>query len=158
LYGPQEDDLHKESVNPICFTKTRRQLLVETEADMVKLPLLSLSDLKKQLTARGLSDSGDRAVLSNRYLRLRERDLKAVSKGGELSLFANEHIHKMFSKIKKSSAISTLVNQARGDEGSSVILWEMNRLLMDTHAGGTIHDNIEYRRFIQGTQYVYFFS
>jgi hypothetical protein len=38
----------------------------------------------------------------------------------------------------------------RGEEGSSITLWEMNKLLLDTDTGGTIHDNIEYRRFLQG--------
>ena len=53
------------------------------------LPYLTLPPISYLYLPTGMSDAGDRSACQNRFTKLRERDLEAVTAGNDLSFFGN---------------------------------------------------------------------
>ena len=87
MYGPQEDEIGEEGMNPLRFAKTVRQKQTIINTDLKMARDLGFTKLKDMLRARGMSDAGDRAACQARFTKLRERDLEAVTSGNDLSFF-----------------------------------------------------------------------
>ena len=153
---------HRTALAP--FHTPQRQTAIKKDMEVVQD--LGYSKIKELLRARGLTDAGDRAECLRRYLKLRERDLDAITSGSDLSYFGKELVGRVFSMVKnaapkivnyirtqapddplqaKKLAIAKMKGEAlpppdtdmiHAENADSFLLWDMNRLLTGTEAWG----------------------
>lgn len=133
LYGPQEEELGEDGMNPLRFAKVCRQRKKAAEEAINNAPNLSVDQLRQHLTVHGLSDRGIKADLVDRVQRLFRRQLELIGVG-EISAFGAEMVKLIFTRYDNDA-----------DGGLSP--FEYNNLLFDV-GSETIHDVQEFRRIM----------
>lgn len=143
LFGPQEEELGEDLMNPLKFAKemrTRRNKLTELAQTAANM---SRAELVQQCRRLGMKDSGTVAELMKRVQEgcSAEADLTGY---GELSKFGEAMIAKIFHLFKVHPI-------AKSDEDGGLGLWEFNRLLHQIEAPA-LYDVAEYQRLMKELQ------
>jgi len=173
LFGPQEDELGEEGMNPIRFAKLQRQRQNAARESIDRAMNMRSEELQKHLKERGLSTKGTHDELAKRAKAAFKRQAE-ISGFGELSAYGADMSEKIFKLVKKhsetlaSSRPSTSqkpvskggrdktkgepepVSSADSKLGG-MTLWEMNELLAAT-GSETIYDNKEYKAIMSEQQ------
>jgi len=178
LFGPQEDELGEEGMNPLRFAKLQRQRLNAAKEAIDKADTMNIDTLKEHLTSRGLSAEGGTRALIARVRRAFQRQAD-ISGFGELSAFGSDMSARIFrdywinkggdgdpklSKLDKNKketksmrdkakedqeAIEQAEREAREPKG--ITLWDFNDLIYRTGAQ-TIYDWKEYEATMESLE------
>lgn len=155
LFGPQEDELGEEGMNPIRFAKLQRQRQQAIQESVARAFQMSDQELKMLLKDRGLSVSGDHANLATRARTAFKRQAE-ISGFGELSAWGSDicrRIYRMFTpplekeEEKTKDAVSKKKDkkdEPRPHESRGMTLWEINEMLLET-GSETIYDKKDYK-------------
>jgi hypothetical protein len=134
MFGPQEDEVGEEGMNPIRFAKSCRKRRQEIEAAAAAAAGLSAAELRDALLELGLNGTDrSRAVLLERLQRAYAHKLSLVG-SGELSEFGKEVSGRIFDKFDE-------------DKDGGLSLWEINSLLYAVNSATIPHDK-EYQRIM----------
>ena len=138
LFGPQEEEIGEEGMNPIRFAKAcrRRRQDLENAAEAAKN--MTVGELKEILVEMGLNDSGTRDILLERAERAYKHKLSLVG-SGELSEFGKVIVGRIFDRFDE-------------DQDGSLSLWEMNKLLYSVKSA-TLPNEKEYRRIMDSNDF-----
>ena len=143
LFGPQEEEMGEDGMNPLRFAKemrARRRELSDLASPEGRGGKLRHAELVQHCRRLGLKDKGTRGELSK--VVQAAYALQAELTGfGELSKFGEDLITKMFHRFKKG-----VITDSAEDGG--LTLWEMNELLA-TIGAPTLYDMSEYKRFVE---------
>jgi hypothetical protein len=134
LFGPQEDEIGEEGMNPIRFAKMCRSRKKAADDAISAAPQWSNDDLKYHLAVRGLSDQGTRDELIIRVIKAFKRQSELVG-FGELSSFGAEMVTEIFNYFDE-------------DKDGALSLVELNKLLFIT-GSETIYSVKEYLDFMK---------
>jgi Ca2+-binding EF-hand superfamily protein len=143
LFGPQEEDMGADNMNPIKFAKEIRAKRRKYEELAQGAGKMNRAELVQHCKEMGLKDSGTMAELVRRA---REGfELAADLAGyGELSKFGENVVTKIFHMFKVHPI-------AKSDEDGGLTLWEFNKLLH--HVGApALYDTAEYTRLMKELQ------
>lgn len=141
LYGPQEDELGEEGMNPLRFAKMCRKRQAAAQKALDNADSMPMQELREHCKQRGLDDRGTKPELVQRVQMAFQRQLDIIG-FGEMSAFGEEMCKKIFESFKRSRII---------DDGG-LSLWEMNYLLSQTNSERTIYDSKEYKRILAEQQ------
>ena len=130
LFGPQEDELGEEGMNPLVFARQCRLQKKAIEEQLSSLRGWDLDTLKSHLSSHGYSSSGTIGEIKDRAQVVLTRQMERVG-SGEISLFGRRICTRVFHKY-----------DADGDGELSV--HEINCLLSDLEVG-TLYDLQEYK-------------
>lgn len=134
LFGPQEEEIGEEGMNPIRFAKACRKRRQELESAADAATKMSVADLRATLAAMGLNNKDKtRDVLIARIQRAYKHKLSLVG-SGELSEFGKSVVCKIFDIFDE-------------DRDGGLSLWEMNKLLYSVNTP-TIPHAKEYERIM----------
>jgi len=129
LFGPQEDELGEEGMNPIRFAKLcKERVKVATDA-VERADKMQPDEMKGHLRVRGLSETGTVYDLKSRLVRALKRQAE-ICGFGELSGFGDEMCREIFKWYDK-------------DLDGALNMWELNSWLLDL-GGETIIDQKDY--------------
>ena len=165
LFGPQEDELGDEGMNPIRYAKMQRQRHNAIQESVERAFRMSDEELKTHLRDRGLNIYGSHTDLATRARAAFKRQGQ-INGFGELSAFGADlcaRIHKKFLApkpppevvAKKAAGAKETTKAAEAaaapapDVGMS--LWELNDLLNATGAA-TIYDRKDYKKVMEEQQ------
>lgn len=129
LYGPQEDELGEEGMNPLRFAKLRRQSKRAVEDRLERAAAAPLEAMRAELEEAGYSGRGTLAEVRERYRSVLSSQLERVG-FGELSLFGKKVCMELF---RTFSSV-----------GDALSFHDMNRLLSSLHLP-TIYDAQDFR-------------
>ena len=101
LFGPQEDELGDDGMNPIRFAKMQKQRVNALKDMIKKVNNMSPELVEKQLLMRGLSVLGDNREKKRRYKKALEAQLQ-ISGFGELSAFGADMAKKIFKHFRRN--------------------------------------------------------
>ena len=133
LFGPQEDEISEEAMNPLRFAKSCRQTKRDIEERLNKVKDTTTEEIKVALESRGYSSSGTRHELCDRYESVLRRELGLVG-FGEMSIFGKRVCSEIFRRYDL-------------DMDGALSFHEMNKLLSDLKRH-TIYDSQEFRAII----------
>lgn len=136
LFGPQEEELGEEGMNPLKFAKMNRQRKTAAMEAAEKARSMSLEQLKTHLKTRGLDDTGTREELVGRVQTAFKKQSERIG-FGEVSNFGANLAGRIFSIFK-----------GKGSSSDGLNLWEMNSLL-DSIGSKTIYDSNAYLDLLQ---------
>ena len=130
LYGPQEEELGEEMMNPLRFAKSCRQSKRDIEERLENIENTSIEQIKEALESRGYATSGSKPELCERYKAVLRREMELIG-FGEMSLFGKTVCSHIFRRFDE-------------DGDGALSLREMNSLLsaLNKHS---IYDAQEYR-------------
>ena len=133
LFGPQEDEIGEECMNPLKYAKMIKQRRSACEDVLKHISSIKLEDLQQQLKAHGLNHTGTRKELTDRVTELFNRQLSIIG-FGELSAFGEKSVREIFKKFDV-------------DKDDALSLWEMNAWLY--HMGSkTISNMKDYKSIV----------
>jgi len=134
LYGPQEDELGEEGMNPIRFAKLCRER-VKAIADVIEgAETMNIEDIKMHLQMRGLDASGTLYDVKTRLQRALQRQSDILG-FGELSNFGEEMCKRIFDVYDM-------------DRDEALSMWELNNWLSDL-GSETIVDQKDYAALLR---------
>jgi hypothetical protein len=134
LFGPQEDELGEEGMNPLRFAKMCRKRQQAAQEAINDAPKMTTDLLREHLTMRGLTDKGNRADLIVRAQEAFKRQAELVGYG-EISGFGASMVQKIFDIFDL-------------DEDAAWSLMEINKFLLATGAE-TLYDSKAYKSLVQ---------
>jgi len=134
LFGPQEDELGEEGMNPIRFAKMCRQRKTAALNAVEKAASMSIPELKKHCQMRGISDVGKPTDLVERVKKAFKKQAEIIG-FGELSAFGAESVGNMMRYFNSDK------------EKTTIGFWELNKLLEATGTE-TIYDIEEYNNIL----------
>ena len=134
LFGPQEDELGEEGMNPLRFAKLCRKRQQAAQEAIKNAPQMTTELLREHLTMRGLSDRGNRGDLVARAQAAFKRQAELVGYG-EISGFGASMVQKIFETFDE-------------DEDGAWSLMEINKFLLATGAE-TLYDSKAYKSLVQ---------
>jgi hypothetical protein len=120
LFGPQEDELGEEGMNPLRFAKMCRKRQLAAQEAIEKAPTMPLEELKLHLSTRGLSTRGTKEELITRAQDAFKRQAELIG-FGEMSEFGAQLVKRIFDMFDE-------------DKDGALSLMEMNRFLLATGA------------------------
>ena len=177
LFGPQEDELGEEGMNPIRFAKLQKQRLNAAKEAIAKADTMNADTLKEHLTSRGLSAEGSTRQLIARVRKAFKRQAD-ISGFGELSAFGSDMSARIFrdywvnkegwgdpklQKAEKKKESKSMREKAKEEaeaaeraaqealEPKGITLWDFNDLLFRTGAQ-TIYDWKEYKATMESLE------
>jgi hypothetical protein len=118
LFGPQEEELGEEGMNPLRFAKLCRKRQQAAQEAIAKAPNMPLDELKKHLTSRGLSEKGTKEEIVIRAQEAFKRQAEMIG-FGEMSQFGAEMVQCIFDLFDE-------------DKDGALSLMEMNKFLIAT--------------------------
>lgn len=134
LFGPQEDELGEEGMNPIRFAKMCRQRKQAALNAVEKAATMSIPELKKHCQMRGILDTGKPTDLVERVKKAFKKQAEIIG-FGELSAFGAE-------------SVGNIMRHFNDDKDkTSIGFWELNKLLEATGTE-TIYDLEEYKNIL----------
>lgn len=139
LFGPQEDELGEEGMNPLRFAKMCRQRKNAAQDAIEKAQSMKIEELKDHCRSHGLSDKGVGKDLIARVKSAYTRQAETVG-FGELSAFGAEIIEKIYQQFNRTNPSKSGIN-----------FWDMNRMLCSIDSE-TIFDIREYRKIMEEQQ------
>jgi hypothetical protein len=120
LFGPQEDELGEEGMNPLRFAKMCRKRQMAAQEAVEKAPTMPLDELRRHLSTRGLSIRGTKEELIARAQEAFKRQAEMIG-FGEMSGFGALLVQRIFEMFDE-------------DKDGALSLMEMNRFLIATGA------------------------
>ena len=114
LFGPQEDELGDEGMNPLHFAKFQRQRVKAAKDGIDKVDTMSPEMVDQQLAMRGLSVLGQKRERVKRLKKAFERQA-AISGFGELSAFGGDMVSKLFKLFKVHKNMGERLGQPKKD-------------------------------------------
>lgn len=177
LFGPQEDELGDEGMNPLRFAKLQRQRLNAAKDAIAKADTMNVETLKEHLTSRGLSAEGGTKALIARVRKAFQRQAD-ISGFGELSAFGSDMSARIFrdywinkggdgdpklAKLEKKKETKSMRDKAKEEqeaieraerearEPKGITLWDFNDLIYRTGAE-TIYDWKEYKATMESLE------
>lgn len=138
LFGPQEDELGEEGMNPLRFAKMCRKRQKAAQEAIQEVPKMSTEDLKRHLKERGYNDRGTRAEMMNLAKVAFAKQAELIG-FGELSNFGAgivEDIFKMFDE----------------DKDGALSVMEFNNLLVRT-GSQALYDSKQYKSLLSSEQF-----
>jgi hypothetical protein len=105
LFGPQEEELGDDGMNPLRFAKLSREK-TKSANDLIESALsgkMTHEALKTSLRMRGKADTGTKEELVKRFVALKRKDIEDIASGSKLSGFGNEMVSKIFAAIKNAA-------------------------------------------------------
>jgi hypothetical protein len=130
LFGPQEDELGEEGMNPLRFAKSCRHAKKVIEDQLSSIDTTDLESARTALEARGYAISGSKAEVLSRYRIMLQQQLERIG-FGEMSLFGKRMCLEIFKQFDK-------------DNDGALSVHEMNDLLKGMKQS-TIYDAQEYK-------------
>jgi Ca2+-binding EF-hand superfamily protein len=143
LFGPQEEELGEDNMNPLRFAKQvrgKRRAILEQVELAGKMTRPELVVICREL---GLKDTGTLAELGKRVKEALEQQADNLGYG-ELSKFGEDMVAKLFHLFK-------LHPISRSEEDGGLSLWEFNQFLHRIGAP-TLYDSAEYAALMQELQ------
>jgi hypothetical protein len=134
LFGPQEDELGEDGMNPIRFAKLCRERMKAATDTIDNAEKMNIDQIKMHLEMRGLYQGGTIADMRLRLQRALQRQVDIMG-FGEISSFGAEMVHKIFKVYDK-------------DADDAFSLWELNQWLLDLGTE-TIIDQKDYEHLMQ---------
>jgi hypothetical protein len=144
LFGPQEDELGEEGMNPLRYAKLCRKRQMAAEEVISHAAEMNVDDLRYHCRVHGLSDSGTKTDLVQRVQMALRRQLDRLG-FGELSAFGEDMCKKVFSRFKDLDAVDC----GGGAGGSGLSLWELNAMLYEAGSEQSIYNLQEYKSMLQ---------
>lgn len=143
LFGPQEEELGEDLMNPLKFAKEMRARRNKLNEMAQNAAHMSRAELVQQCRMMGVKDSGTVAELVKRVQEFctAEADLTGY---GELSKFGEKLVTKIFHMFKQQPIV-------RSEEDGGLGLWEFNKLLQQIGAPA-LYDTTEYQRLMKELQ------
>ena len=138
LFGPQEDELGEEGMNPLRFAKLCRKRQKAAQKAIEEVPKMKSDELREHLKQRGYNDRGTRAEMMNLAKVAFAKQAELIGYG-ELSKFGSgivEDIFRMFDE-DKDGALSTM---------------EFNNFLVATGAQ-SLYDTKQYKSVMSSEQF-----
>jgi hypothetical protein len=118
LFGPQEDELGEEGMNPLRFAKLCRKRQLAAQEAIDRAPTMPLDELKLHLTTRGLSPRGTKEELITRVQRAFHEQKEMIGYG-EMSSYGAAMVKRIFEMFDL-------------DQDGAFSLMEMNQFLLAT--------------------------
>ena len=166
LFGPQEDEIGEEGMNPLRFAKLQRQRLNAAQTSIEKATDMAVEKIKQHLEARGLSVAGNSRQLVRRVKKAFQRQAD-ISGFGELSAFGSDMSKLIFNSFRIDEEVTGKKLDPKNDKESKagkknkasqkeeekekveekrhgLSLWDFNQLLYRTGAP-TLYDIKEYQ-------------
>jgi len=140
LFGPQEEELGEERMNPLKFAKEMRSLRRRFTDLAQNAKTLSRAELTQHCRELGAKDTGTLAELVKRVREGYEQQADLVGYG-ELSKFGENLVAKIFHMFKVAPIY-------RSDEDGGLSLWEFNKMLYRINAP-TLYDTLQYQRLMK---------
>jgi len=134
LFGPQEDELGEDGMNPIRFAKLCKDRMKAASDTIANTEKMNIDEINMHLKMRGLHQGGTIADKRDRLQRALQRQIDIMG-FGELSSFGAEMVETIFKIYDKDC-----------DEGFS--LWELNQWLFDLGTE-TIIDVKDYQHLME---------
>lgn len=132
LFGPQEDELGEEGMNPLRFAKWCKKRQGAAKAAIERAREMETEELKRHCQDRGLSTFGTKGALIDRVKKAFQRQIGIIG-FGELSAYGDSICKQIFQKFKSVESL-----------GEGLTLWGMNDLLFST-GSDTFFDSKEYK-------------
>jgi hypothetical protein len=121
LFGPQEDELGEEGMNPLRFAKMCRKRQLAAQEAIEKAPTMPLEELKLHLSTRGLSSRGTKDELIARVQKAFHEQSEMIGYG-EMSSYGAQMVQRIFEMFDL-------------DQDGAWSLMEMNQFLLVTGMG-----------------------
>jgi hypothetical protein len=134
LFGPQEDELGEDGMNPLRYAKMCRKRQAAAQELIDKAPDMPFEDLRYHCRVRGLNDSGSKGDLVLRVQDAFKRQLDILG-FGELSAFGEDICKKIYNMYRGTNST----------EDGGLSLWELNTMLYESGCEKAIYDLNEYR-------------
>ena len=134
LFGPQEDELGEDGMNPIRFAKLCKERLKACQDTIASVDKMNLDQMKNFLTVRGLYTGGTVADIKERVIRNLQRQCDIMG-FGEMSSFGADICQRIFEKYDK-------------DCDGAFSLWELNEWLLDLGTQ-TVIDQKDYQNLME---------
>ncbi|CAM9135722.1 unnamed protein product [Ectocarpus sp. 12 AP-2014] len=101
LYGPQEEELPNDSIDPRAYAREVLEEIEQASELLEQVPSMSFDRLRPVLAKHGLSEVGTLADLSARVTRALEGRIKGAAGGGALSNFGERAARMLFRAADK---------------------------------------------------------
>ncbi|CAM9478757.1 unnamed protein product [Ectocarpus sp. 4 AP-2014] len=101
LYGPQEEELPNDSIDPRAYAREVLEGIEQASELLEQVPSMSFDRLRPVLAKHGLSEVGTLADLSARVTRALEGKIKGAAGGGALSKFGERAARMLFRAADK---------------------------------------------------------
>ncbi|CAM9771530.1 unnamed protein product [Ectocarpus sp. 6 AP-2014] len=101
LYGPQEEELPNDSIDPRAYAREVLKEIERASELLEQVPSMSFDRLRPVLAKHGLSEVGTLADLSARVTRALEGRIKGAAGGGALSKFGERAARMLFRAADK---------------------------------------------------------
>ncbi|CAM9355835.1 unnamed protein product [Ectocarpus fasciculatus] len=101
LYGPQEEELPNDSIDPRAYAREVLKEIEQASELLEQVPSMSFDRLRPVLAKHGLSEVGTLADLSARVTRVLEQRIKGAAGGGGLSKFGERAARMLFRMADK---------------------------------------------------------
>jgi len=134
LWGPQEEEIGEECMNPLKFAKMNKKRRDACDDVLQHINSIATEELQKQLNAHGLSTSGTRAELIENVTKLFRRQIDLIG-FGELSKFGDSMVRELFSSFDL-------------DKDGALSFWELNTWLFFSGTR-TINNMKDYKSLIK---------
>lgn len=140
IYGPQEDELGEDGMNPLKFAKMCRQRQKAVREAAATVDEMSFDELKEHLKMRGLKATGTLGELTTRTKAAFEKQASLIG-FGELSVFGEAMIDAIFHRFCTHVPKNSHVEQG-------LTFWDFNELLRQTKTR-CLYDHAEYTSVMQ---------
>lgn len=159
LFGPQEEELGEDHVNPLRFAKEVRSRKKELQRILDRMGSSSREELGQYCKEHGAKDTGTKREVMDRLAGILERKKELIGHG-ELSQFAKNILGKTFSSVRQEfvydaeagkSPLKRANSPSKNTRDQGLSLWEFNRLLHKSNAK-TFYDKSTYKDFLDEHQ------
>lgn len=133
LYGPQEDEIGEECMNPLKFAKMNKKRRDAFEDVLNHINTIDSEELKKHLNAHGLASSGTRGEIIEKVKKLFKRQIDMIG-FGEISKFGDSMVRELFATFDL-------------DKDGALSFWELNTWLFFS-GSRTINNMKDYKSLI----------
>ncbi|CAB1116155.1 unnamed protein product [Ectocarpus sp. CCAP 1310/34] len=135
LYGPQEEELPNDSIDPRTYAREVLEEIEQASELLEQVPSMSFDRLRPVLAKHGLSEVGTLADLSARVTRALEGRIKGAAGGGALSKFGERAARMLFRAAGKVGSLNSLlgVNLSAVGQVDALAAKRLEDMTMEEH-------------------------